>query len=256
MLYILDIYEPTLLFFYNIPCHVFILTFYVLFHPCSIFWQFIKFFSFSEKENLTRIMTEKPLLRYDMFSLDGCWLRVYRLGGRCLQTFVFLKLKLSLHLIMCWDALWILSLFSDPELKLTFSVLLINSLNASAVICRFQSFLIYLADLLGVLSMFLIDDFRVACAVKGNVQVAGRTSSVSTTEMLSTHDVTLRNVDGSLFHVQIWFVVGHQDQNGQNWRNISQFTMWLSQSSVNVYQTYQSLYQFQHFAAKCDSAYG
>ena len=29
-----------------------------------------------------------------------------------------------------------------------------------------------------------IDDFRGACAVKGNVQVAGRTSSVSTTEML------------------------------------------------------------------------
>ena len=48
-----------------------------------------------------------------------------------------------------------------------------------------------------------IDDFLGACAVKGNVQVAGRTSSVSTTEMLSTHDVTLRNVDGSLFHVQI-----------------------------------------------------
>ena len=51
--------------------------------------------------------------------------------------------------------------------------------------------------------MWPIDDFRGACAVKGNVQVAGRTSSVSTTEMLSTHDVTLRNVDGSLFHVQI-----------------------------------------------------
>ena len=49
----------------------------------------------------------------------------------------------------------------------------------------------------------VIDDFRGACAVKRNVQVAGRTSSVSTTEMLSTHDVTLRNVDGSLFHVQI-----------------------------------------------------
>ena len=48
-----------------------------------------------------------------------------------------------------------------------------------------------------------IDDFRGACAVKGNVQVAGRTSSVSTTEMLSTHDVTLRNVDGSLCYVQI-----------------------------------------------------
>ena len=48
-----------------------------------------------------------------------------------------------------------------------------------------------------------IDDFRGACAVKGNVQVAALTSSVSTTEMLSTHDVTLRSVDGSLFHVQI-----------------------------------------------------
>ena len=52
-------------------------------------------------------------------------------------------------------------------------------------------------------SCTIIDDIRGACAVKGNVQVAGRTSSVSTTEMLSTHDVTLRNVDGSLFHVQI-----------------------------------------------------
>ena len=47
-------------------------------------------------------------------------------------------------------------------------------------------------------SVIIIDDFRGACAVKGNVQVAGRMSSVST-----THDVTLRNVDGSLFHVQI-----------------------------------------------------
>ena len=47
-----------------------------------------------------------------------------------------------------------------------------------------------------------IDDFRGACAVMGNVQVAGRTSSVSTTtEMLSTHDVTFKNIDGSLFHI-------------------------------------------------------
>ena len=29
------------------------------------------------------------------------------------------------------------------------------------------------------------------------------TSSVSTTEPLSTHDVTLEDVDGSLFHIQI-----------------------------------------------------
>ena len=40
----------------------------------------------------------------------------------------------------------------------------------------------------------LIDDFRGACAVKGNVQVAGRTSSVSTTEMLSTHHVALKTL--------------------------------------------------------------
>ena len=29
------------------------------------------------------------------------------------------------------------------------------------------------------------------------------TSSVSTTEMLSTYDVSLENVDGSLFHIKI-----------------------------------------------------
>ena len=65
--------------------------------------------------------------------------------------------------------------------------------------------LVGLVDLLAWFRMLMatIDDFRGACAVKGNVQVAGRTSSVSTTEVLSTHDVTLRNVDGSLFHVQI-----------------------------------------------------
>ena len=48
-----------------------------------------------------------------------------------------------------------------------------------------------------------IDLFRGACAVKGNVQVAGRTSSVSTTEMLWTNDVSFENVDGSLFHIEI-----------------------------------------------------
>ena len=93
MLYILDIYEPTLLFFYNIPCHVFIFTLYVIFHSYCIFWRFITFFSFSEKENLTRIMTEKPLLRYDMFSLDGCWWQVLNIH--------FAKVESSLHLIMC-----------------------------------------------------------------------------------------------------------------------------------------------------------
>ena len=46
----------------------------------------------------------------------------------------------------------------------------------------------------GIKSTRSIDDFRGACAVKGNVQVAGRTSSVSTTEMLSTHDVTLKTL--------------------------------------------------------------
>ena len=48
-----------------------------------------------------------------------------------------------------------------------------------------------------------IDDFRGACARSRETSRSRVTSSVSTTEMLSTHDVTLRNVDGSLFHVQI-----------------------------------------------------
>ena len=47
--------------------------------------------------------------------------------------------------------------------------------------------------------MTLIDAFRGACAVRGNVQIAGRTSSVSTTEMLSTHDVTLKTLTGHYF---------------------------------------------------------
>ena len=68
-------------------------------------------------------------------------------------------------------------------------------------ICTYKCNTILITNV--AISNLTIDDFRGACAVKGNVQVAGRTSSVSTTEMLSTHDVTLRNVDGSLFHVQI-----------------------------------------------------
>ena len=67
-------------------------------------------------------------------------------------------------------------------------------------------------------------------------------------------DVSLGNVDGSLFHIKIWFVMGHQDQYGKNWGNISQFAMWLSQSSVYNYKTDQSPYQFQHLAARFDSA--
>ena len=47
-----------------------------------------------------------------------------------------------------------------------------------------------------------IDLFRGACAVKETSRLRV-TSSVSTTEPLSTHDVTLVNVDGSLFHIQI-----------------------------------------------------
>ena len=66
-----------------------------------------------------------------------------------------------------------------------------------------------------------IDDFRGACAVKGNVQVAGRTSSVSTTEMLSTHDVTLRNVDGSLFHVQINLIC--HGASGPKWAKLKEY---------------------------------
>ena len=79
-------------------------------------------------------------------------------------------------------------------------------------------------------------------------------SSVSTTAPFSTHDVTLGDVDGSLFHIKVWFFMGHHDQYGQNWGNISQLAMWLSQNSANIYKTDQSTYQFQHLAARFDSA--
>ena len=48
----------------------------------------------------------------------------------------------------------------------------------------------------------VIDLFRGACAVKETSQLRV-TSSVPTTEMLATHDISLGNVDGSLFHIQI-----------------------------------------------------
>ena len=48
--------------------------------------------------------------------------------------------------------------------------------------------------------------------------------------------------------------MGIQDQYGQNWGNISQFAMWLSQSSDYIYKTDQSPYQFQHLVGRFDSA--
>ena len=75
-----------------------------------------------------------------------------------------------------------------------------------------------------------IDLFRGACAVKGNVQVAGHVKPAP----FSRRDVTLGDVDGSLFHIKIRFFIGHHDQYGHNWGNISQFAMWLSQSSVYI----------------------
>ena len=44
-----------------------------------------------------------------------------------------------------------------------------------------------------------IDLFRGACAVKGNVQVAGHVKPAP----FSRRDVTLADVDGSLFHIKI-----------------------------------------------------
>ena len=37
--------------------------------------------------------------------------------------------------------------------------------------------------------------------------------------------VSRGNVDASLFHIKIRFFMGHQDQHGRNWGNISQFAM-------------------------------
>ena len=45
----------------------------------------------------------------------------------------------------------------------------------------------------------VIDLFRGACAVKGNVQVAGHVKPAP----FSRRDVTLGDVDGSLFHIKI-----------------------------------------------------
>ena len=44
-----------------------------------------------------------------------------------------------------------------------------------------------------------IDLFRGACAVKGNVQVAGHVKPAP----FSRRDVTLGDVDGSIFHIKI-----------------------------------------------------
>ena len=48
-------------------------------------------------------------------------------------------------------------------------------------------------------SSTLIDLFRGACAVKGNVQVAVHVKPAP----FSRRDVTLGDVDGSLFHIKI-----------------------------------------------------
>ena len=47
--------------------------------------------------------------------------------------------------------------------------------------------------------IMIIDLFRGACAVKGNVQVAGHVKPAP----FSRRDVTLGDVDGSLFHITI-----------------------------------------------------
>ena len=47
-----------------------------------------------------------------------------------------------------------------------------------------------------------IDLFCGACAVKGNVQVAGHVQRVDH-GAFSTHDVMLGDVDASLFHIKI-----------------------------------------------------
>ena len=71
------------------------------------------------------------------------------------------------------------------------------------------------------LDIVLIDDFRGACAVKGNGAVAGHVKRWRFRRIV----VSRGNVDASLFHIKIRFFMGHQDQHGQNWGNISQFAM-------------------------------
>ena len=97
-----------------------------------------------------------------------------------------------------------------------------------------------------------IDDFRGACAVKGNVQVAGHIKRVNHGDAFN--EWRYETLTGHYFILKFDLSWRFRTKMKKNWRNISQFTMWLSQSSIYIYKTYQSLYQFQHFAAKCDSA--
>ena len=53
--------------------------------------------------------------------------------------------------------------------------------------------------MLSLTQIRVIDLFRGACAVKGNVQVAGHVKPAP----FSRRDVTLGDVDGSLFHIKI-----------------------------------------------------
>ena len=57
-----------------------------------------------------------------------------------------------------------------------------------------------------------IDDFRGACAVKGNGAVAGHVKRVDHDDVFDA----LLFRDASLFHIKIRFFMGHQDQHGQN----------------------------------------
>ena len=80
------------------------------------------------------------------------------------------------------------------------------------------------------------------------------TSSVSTTEPLSTHDVTLGDVDGTLFHIKFVFSWGIMTNMGKIEGIFLNLQCDCHRVASIFIKTDRSTYQFQHLAARFDSA--
>ena len=99
----------------------------------------------------------------------------------------------------------------------------------------------------------LIDDFRGACAVKGNVPVAGHVKRVDRGDIFARFCFVRKRWRVIISHSNL---ICHWVSGPiwENWGIFSQFAMWLSHSSFYIYKTDQLSYQFQQFSARFDSA--
>ena len=62
----------------------------------------------------------------------------------------------------------------------------------------------------------VIDDFRGACAVKGNGAVAGHVKRVDHDDVFDALLFREETLTRHYFNIKIQFFMGHQDQHGQN----------------------------------------